>query len=227
MTTLSFDDLPETEVFLEPKRTKGAGPAAAPRLTVGGPFPTALSADTADPDDHELRAFLASEARTHAYWLVLLSCTFRRDDDEPFSRASVNLTLRRDDGKEEPAPVAWSMRPTSLLQVRPIPWTIKLGITLKILNVETEWHPGDRTQAAVLALGELEPNAGWEFSKTPAAPLLGTQRLAMIVRTPRGVKTVGDLSVDALITRRRFGLVPHTSMFPTGPAKPFLLPAAE
>jgi hypothetical protein len=227
MTMLSFDDLPETEVLLEPRRSKGVGLAPASRLTVGGPFATPLDADTADPDDHELRAFIASEASTYAYWLVLLSCTFRGDDGEPFSRASVNLTLLRKDGKEDSVPVAWSMRPASLLQLRPIPWTIRLGMSLKILNVETEWHPGDRTQAAVLALGELEPSPGWEFTKTPASPLLGTQRLATVVRAPRGVETVGELSVDALITRRRFGLVPHTSMFPTGPTKPFRIPPAD
>jgi hypothetical protein len=64
-------------------------------------------------------------------------------------------------------------------------------MTLKILNVEAEWHPGGMTQAAVLALGKLEPSAGWEFAKTPAAPLLGSQRLAMVVRAPCGVETVG------------------------------------
>src|SRR5262249_19143215 len=107
------------------------------------------------------------------------------------------------------------------------PWSIRLGMNLKILNIETEWHPGDSTQAAVLALGELEPSPGWEFTKTPVSPLLGTQRLVTVVRAPRGVETVGELSVDALITRRRFGLVPHTSMFPTGPTKSFRIPPAD
>src|SRR5262249_441892 len=143
----------------------------------------------------------------------------------------------RKDRKEDSVPVAWSMRPASLLQLRPIPWSIRLGMNLKILNIETEWHPGDSTQAAVLALGELEPSPGWEFTKTPVSPPLGpktprsarpgTQRLVTVGRAPRGVETVGELSVDALITRRRFGLVPHTSMFPTGPTKSFRIPPAD
>jgi hypothetical protein len=222
--TIGIGDLPEADVLLEPERIKGGGLDPARRLTIGGPLTIPLDEGTADPNDHELRAFMTQEAGTYAYWQVLLSCTFRRDDDEPFASASVNLTLAREDGKPEPAPVAWSMRPLSLLQLRPIPWSVKLGTSVHFLTAEAEWHPGDKTEPAVLALGELEPTPGWDFSKTAASPLLGSQRLTLIVRAPVGVATAGELSVDAGIIRRRSGVVPHASLFPTGRTLPFRIP---
>jgi hypothetical protein len=157
MTILTFEDLPGKEVLFEPRRSKGPGLQPAPRLTVGGPFAVPLD-DAIDPDDHELRRFIDHEAATHTYWLVRLNCTLRADDDEPFHKAWMNLTLTREDSRPEPLPVAWSMRPLSLLQVREIPWIIKIGINAKILNAEAEWHPGGKTQPTVLAMGELEPS---------------------------------------------------------------------
>jgi hypothetical protein len=118
------------------------------------------------------------------------------------------------------------MTPFSLLQLRDSPWTIKVGVNAKILNAETEWHPGATAQAAVLAVGELEATPGWEFARTDTAPLSGTQRLAFVLRASRDVPTVGELSVDATIRRRRMGVIPHRACFPSGPAKHFRVPSA-
>ena len=224
MTIFTFDDLPGEEVLLEPRRSKGPGLQPESRLTVGGPFAVPLDEGAVDPADYELRSFINREAATNTYWLVRLNCTFRADDDEPFSRAWVNLTLTREDSQADPQPVAWSMRPLSLLQVHEIPWTIKMGINAKILNAEAEWHPAGKTRPAVLAMGELEPRPGWDFSATESSPLVGVQRLALVLRAPRDIAIVGELSVDAIIRRRRFGLIPHHSRFPTGPAAPFRIP---
>jgi hypothetical protein len=225
MTIFTFDELPDEEVLLEPRRVKGSGLQPV-RLSVGGPFPVPLDDGSVDPDDHELRNFINHEAATHAYWLVRLACTFQAESDEPFVRAWLNLKLARDDGKAEPEPVAWSMTPFALLQLRDSPWTIKVGASAKILNAETEWHPGAKAQAAVLAIGELEATPGWEFARTDAAPLSGTQRLAFVLRAPRDVPTMGELSVDATIRRRRMGVIPHSARFPSGPAKHFRVTSA-
>ena len=220
-----FDDLPGEEVLLEPRRSKGPGSEPTPRLTVGGPIAVPLDDDAIDSADHELRSFIDHhEAATHAYWLVRLNCTFRANDEEPFSRAWVNITLTREDSQPELQPLAWSMRPLSLLQVHEIPWTIKIGLNAKILNAEAEWHPSGKTRPAVLAMGELEPNPGWDFSATDSSPLVGVQRLALVLRAPYDITTVGELSVDAIVRRRRFGLIPHSGRFPTNPAALFRIP---
>src|SRR5579863_6598062 len=127
MTVFTFDELPDEEVLLEPRRAKGPGLQPI-RLSVGGPFPVPLDDGSVDPDDHELRNFINHEAATHAYWLVRLACTFQAESDEPFIKAWLNFKLARDDGRAEPEPVAWSMTPFSLLQLRDSPWKIKVGV---------------------------------------------------------------------------------------------------
>jgi hypothetical protein len=47
-----------------------------------------------------------------------------------------------------------------------------------------------------------------------------------VLRAPRGVPTMGELSVDATIRRRRMGVIPHRARFPSGPAKHFRVPSA-
>jgi hypothetical protein len=137
------------------------------------------------------------------YFLIHLACSFDPIAGEHFSRASLEVSLEREDHATEPAPVAWSMEPRCLPQITELSRTQKIDASAKLVGLSLgQERRSTRTECLVRAFNELQSNPRWDFRHTKGAALVGTQRLIMVVQSP--VRAIGSAVLKARTRRRRF-----------------------
>jgi hypothetical protein len=191
-------------------------------VSLGVPVVQPLTADLAS-DDASLRTFLADPS--WSFHLVHLGATFTPAEDAWFSQAWLTVGLTRDDGEAAPQPIVWSLTPQR--STRPVerPWSIKLGAKLAIdasVQVDTTTK---HAEVFVEGYGLLEPACTWEFTATSMDKIRGSQRLALVARTPRDARVSGAVELRATLARRKLGLFPFRMALGAGEPMSFSIDA--
>lgn len=203
-------DLPEGESVplpLDLRTIRGRPAPAAPfrldgRIAVGRPHIRRLTSADAGSDG-ELARFIESESTAWDHFLVALSCTFVSDDEQRLATAWLRLTLTTPGDGD--GPVASSMDPLVLDEIRVLPFTIKLTVPCVISSeVSLQGERGKR-EIAVQALYEGTARPAWTFAETSTRRLHGVQRLRLVVRGPVAQPVKGDIDVGATVRHRRLG----------------------
>jgi hypothetical protein len=174
------------------------------RIAVGLPQIRRLSPADAGPDA-ELAHFIESESAKWDYFLAALSCTFISDSNQLLVSAWLRLSLTCPSGSGSEGPIACSMDPLVLDEIRALPYTIKLTVPC-VISSEISLQ-GDRAkhETAVQALYEGTDKPAWTFAETSAKRLHGVQRLRLVVRAPAGRPVKGSIEVGATVRHRRLG----------------------
>ena len=182
-------------------------------LTVAGPVTAPIG--PGDVDDPDLKVFVQN-AQDRSYYAVRLACSFHPADGEPFTEALVSIDLAGPAGAE--APAAWSIDPVRLDQVADISSKFTFGAQLKLLTATYE-HDADHQarEPSVLGYGELSAEPYWELYRVPGADLRGTQLFKLVVQAAAGAVVTGNVSVQAKIQRRRYGLMKYVVEVPGSP----------
>jgi hypothetical protein len=193
------------------------------RVSVGEPhamqlFPNDLSDGTA-------AEFLRQQAQSADFWLLNMAISFYPDRGEPIDSAAIGLLLTHDGPDSSPPAIAWSIWPTELLapssQTNTVTVTAKLGfIQPQIQQTTTR----DRGGSFLLGLGEGQSDPEWRFRRSSGHEVEGIQRLAAIIRAPRGAQVTAAVTIAACIHRRLAGLVRYRAMLATGLASISLPP---
>jgi hypothetical protein len=173
------------------------------RIAVGRPHIRRLTPADAG-SDAELARFIESEAAAWDYFLVALSCTFVSDDEQRLATAWLRLTLTTPGDGD--GPVACSMDPLVLDEIRALPFTIKLTVPCVISSEVSIQGDRGKREIAVQALYEGTANPAWTFAETSTKRLHGVQRLRLVVRGPAAQPVNGDIDVGATVRYRRLGM---------------------
>ena len=64
---------------------------------------------------------------------------------------------------------------------------------------------------------ELESTPCWKLYRTSSTPLHGLQRVHLAVRTRKGTRTKGTVTIEAKVERKRFGVTSFKASFPGTP----------
>ena len=215
MIDLVVGDATPRALVLEPRVERSehgpAQPLVGP-ISLGGPVAIPLTPARLD-GDRELASFVEADT-AFRYDLVHLAGTFVPAEDEPLERVWVKVTLSRVDQGEPPLPIAWSMKPDRLEDTGASSTAIKLGGSLKIADVGLQLGADRGTQHVLRdvrleALYELQSNPTWVLERTKGSAIRGTQRFALVLRTPRDTRATMSIDVGAVIQRRRFGFLTH------------------
>lgn len=226
----------EHELVLEPnvKAIRGIlgdeAPAAAleplrRRLSLGEPVFRRVDVDSTD--DAKLRRFLEQGGAEHDFYVGRLTCTFREEGDDRFASAVLDIDLSAGEGAAH-APIAWSMEPLRSYEPVELTRRISLNPSLKLLGLglEASAEAGskrERKEIFVEALYELESTPRWALYRTGSTPLRGGQRFALVVRSPKGAATFGNVAVSATLERKRLGIVPYRAAVAERPELAFEL----
>lgn len=221
--TIELPDIEEHDVALIPRRrTVRSGTSTHPdltrpleqRLAIGGPWsrlldPRALEGDELEPD---ARRFLEYEGTVADFFLVQVTCSFRPENDEPFAKAVLRITLSASH-PEAAAPIAWSMKPDRLTTPTTLSRTVKLDGSLKVFGVGLgaglEQSREQPDEIFVEAFFEGLSNPTWEVTRTSNAEISGLQRFILVVRAAKGAGANGRATLGATISKRRFGVIPY------------------
>lgn len=157
-------------------------------------FPQAIELPPSAGAAHGLELFAGGPT---AYHLVHLACSFEPRRRERFVRASLAIELKREDGLEDPPPIAWSMEPQCLAHVTELSRTQKVDASFKFLSVSLGGEmKSQRTECRIQAFNELQPNPRWEFRQSRGAQIRGTQRLVLVVQAPAPTRAMVSLVAD-------------------------------
>ncbi|MGI5375201.1 hypothetical protein ACQEV2_13315 [Streptomyces sp. CA-251387] len=214
---IEVPELTEVATVLQPDdRVTRGGERPDPvrgAVSLGLPVVQPITEDLAG-DDAALRTLLGD--REWSFHLVHLGATFTPSEDARFGQAWLTVQLRRDDGAEAEPPIVWSLTPQRAAQPVERPLSFTLGARLLFeasIEVSTT---GRRTEVFVEGYGLQEPTCTWEFTPTSTDEVRGSQRLALVARTPRETAVTGAVDLRATLTRRRLGFFPFRTTLDTG-----------
>jgi hypothetical protein len=174
-------------------------------IVVGEPLSRPLTKGAAK-DDNELSGFIEAESGSWRYHLITFSCTFAPSDDLHIASAWLQIVLANGREPDAAHPIATSMEPVKLDEIRPISATAK--ITIPCVFVPEISLTGSTEIRDILLEARYEGTSkpAWHFNETRKSRLSGIQRLRLIVRTPVNVNVTGILSVGATVRYKRFGV---------------------
>jgi hypothetical protein len=209
---IEVPELSETAAILEPEArvTRGSSRPDPVRgaVSLGLPVVQTIN-DELVGDDAALRSFLASEGSAWRFHLVHLACSFTPGGDASFGQALLTVRLTRDDGVAEPPPIAWSLTPQRAERAVERSRTVKIGAKL-VLEMAVEMQTsGQHNEVFVESYGLQEPTCSWKFTRTSLDEISGTQRLALVARTPSDCLVTGTVDLRATLARRRLGMFPY------------------
>jgi hypothetical protein len=175
------------------------------RVLFGGPAVTAISSEY-HPEDGDLHAFITG---SHDRWaLVHMAITFPPTEGSPVERAKVQVNLS-DDGDPSNT-IAFSLLPlssgmpyeeTNSYTVSPNVTAGGTGISLGSVG-KSVIHKG--TDTFLVGGPELSAAPAWSFRHTKAQELVGSSRLSMTVRAPRGRSAKISVHLEAEIAASRW-----------------------
>lgn len=173
--------------------------------------------------DPEVAAFLKGDVRNQ-YYFVRLACTFHPAGAQRFEKAWLEITLAASDPASDQPPIALSMDPQRVAGSAERSLGAELGVTLGILSIKGNADDKvSRDLVSLEALNELQSDPAWEFKRTAARELTGSQRLAMIVKAKRGTTTLGTVSLKATVPYRDV-FVTYQAFFKQQPQLTFTMP---
>jgi hypothetical protein len=124
-----------------------------------------------------------------------------------------------------PPPIVWSLTPQRAARPVERPQSLKISAKLAFeVSVELD-TTGKGTEVFVESYGLQEPACTWEFTPTSMDEVRGSQRLALIARTPRKAAVTGSVDLRATLNRKRLGLFPFRVTLGTGEPLSFTLSA--
>ncbi|MFD5503970.1 hypothetical protein ACFWJS_30340 [Streptomyces sp. NPDC127061] len=154
------------------------------------------------------------------FCLLSFVCTFRPAPDPrdpaPFVHAVVGVELESPGAGPECRPIAWSISPREQRSGGTSRQT-KVALTAKLGIVEPAFErTSDATAESfgVVGMGELHSDPEWRFRPVNGRPLVGDERISMVVRIPAGQLAQATLQVSATVRQRRMGLVPYRAELP-------------
>lgn len=218
-------ELAEVDVMLEPDMDEvrlrlGEGNVKRPSalhgiFTLGIPIVQPVTTALAG-DDMALQAFLVEERAAARFFLVHLSCSFRPPKGADFEEAWVTVHLRTDDGETAASTaISWSMNPRRETRVASRSRTLKLDAKLSFIEASAEFgDEGEADEVFIESFGLREATCTWEFRRTHAQALRGSQSLALVARCPTHTETSGLVEVQATLRMRKFGLIPFWANMP-------------
>jgi hypothetical protein len=201
-----FDEIPVAPVALVGEEVLGRSSAPVlDRVTFGLDGPALIARD--DPRlPPEAAAKIDADARAFTYFQVRFSCSFRRNG-QPIRSARLQVSLSGAANGSQP-PVAWSMQPQKLMSPRGRIKSITFSPEIKLPAVGVSFGQVEIAPAAevgfVVATGELQAQAVWDFRATATTQLEGSQDLVLIVRCGADDSVHGDVYLSAKVGK--FGL---------------------
>jgi hypothetical protein len=174
-------------------------------IVVGEPLSRSLTKE-ATKDDNELSGFIDAESGRWRYHLVAFSCTFASSDDLHIASAWLQIALANDRGADAAQPIATSMEPLKLDEIRPVSATAKIAIPCVFVPEISLTGSTEIRDILLEARYEGTSTPAWHFKETRKSRLSGIQRLRLIVRVPVDVDVTGTLSVGATVRYKRFGV---------------------
>jgi hypothetical protein len=207
MIEIELAEGPDSSVPLDLRLVRGVGglPMRLENLVVVGQPQTARLTPERTKDDPDLTRFIEAEANRSHYHLVAFSCTFAPTDAHRIAAAWVQVGLANIDAPDAQPPVATSLEPTKLEQIRPISVTAKIVIPCVFTTELGVSSTKEFRQVVLEARYEGTSKPAWHFTDSRQAAIRGLQRLRLIVRAPASVNTIGHLSVGVTIQHQRFG----------------------
>jgi hypothetical protein len=154
-------------------------------------------------DDAALAAFWGAEKGRFHYDYVTFRCTLIPADGAPFEKAWLEVDLEpRAEGR---GPIAYSMEPDKIVDVKTLSDSVKLGADLKLVSSEAGTTIERKAEDYVLrAWREQTAQPYWAFNRTDTVPLTGTFRFHLVTRTPADIEGSGRLTARAVVARRTF-----------------------
>jgi hypothetical protein len=178
-------------------------------------------------DDKELAQFLSANNGQFRYDYVRLGCTFAPQAPERFEKAWLTVSLKAPDGDSSLPPISWSIFPLDNYDEMEESTSAKIGASVQIFSAEVG---GDKKVTKKLynlrGYREGKPNPYWEMISTATASLDGILRFHMVVRSPAGTATVGEVRLQAVISNRAFVAFRQKRQFDQSPSQEFHLPPA-
>jgi hypothetical protein len=167
-----------------------------------------------------------SELASYEFRHVLLAASFRPEEGTPFDRVWVQVDLDTESPAEA---IAWSMHPRRETNRIDITRTVGVNATLGLKWLSSEGKSEQEQkftglQPFLIAYNELCVNPVWEFVDTEQVPIMGSQRLHLIVRKTPIISVRGRVSVTATVKHKRFGLFTCKSRVEDAPSLSFLIP---
>jgi hypothetical protein len=230
-------ELPEAtyrrmELVAEPRSEKGGAFGSAPTsppssfINLYDPQHRMLVKTTVD-GDKDLEAFLAANDGRYRYDYVRLGCSFEPRNGERFDKAWLKVELKTQTPLAVDTPIAWSIFPLETSQDVEESTSTKFGSTAKLLTAEI----GSSTKIAkklysMKGYREGKANPFWELYSNEAEALDGIVRFSMVVRSPAGVATMGEVRLEAVISNRSYVIFREQRPFDETPSAEFeLLPS--
>jgi hypothetical protein len=175
------------------------------RVQFGGPLVTAISSEY-HPDDADLHAFMTGSDDRWA--LVHMGITFRPSEGSRFKGARVQVNPS-DDGDPSKT-IAFSVLPLGSGMPYEESDSFTVSPSVKAGGLELALGSGGKSVVRkgidTFLIGGAEGSAApaWTFTPTKAQQLVGSSRLAMTVRVPRGRSAKLSVHLEAEIAERRW-----------------------
>jgi hypothetical protein len=229
---LSFGNEQVVDLILQKRDTKKESPPSfvpsvlEKRFSIAAPQVLNLTPEHIR-DDPETAGFTDIDDLL-AFDLLTLSCTFHPSDREPFEEAWIGVQLQSET-KAKGAAIAWSMKPLHDDDLVEESGKVKLEAGLKFpgtaeptIGIEVG-NESQRKQGFLTAFGLQESNSYWYFRTTKQRHIVGSYRLALIIRRPKGIITRGAVSAKATVRKSAALVFTYTTSIGSQVWLPFTL----
>jgi len=217
LVEMPFDeDWTELEFARRAERKEaGAESRTSSKIFLSRPRVLAISPDR-DLLGSDLYNFMKQERRNYELRMIALACSFLSEDD-PLLRATLVVSLERDDGITEDRPQAWNLQPRRLAKP-----STRLQ---KSFSLEASFNPKARVDLSeqtspeddehiVLGYGEGSSTPEWVFKRTSKHNFDGIHYLGMSAMIPRSIPSSAHLALSAKYSHRRLGIARSAFQIP-------------
>jgi hypothetical protein len=193
-------------------------------ISLGGPDWAELTEVSLD-NEPQAAEFVRSQPDARFFRLEM-AVTVAPRADEPIDTFWITTTMRRGDGEGGPEPIAWSMKPDRVEDEVTQDARISFGPQLEIVNLSFELGTSRVRKEIVLEARFLrQPTPQWVVRKTGGSSITGSQLFILVARFPRGQAVEGEIAMNAIVYRKRWGLLKHRVRLPDRAAERFTVPA--
>jgi hypothetical protein len=213
---------------LEPDEPGVRGDADVPApiegpISLGGPDWVELT-EASLQDEPEAAEFVRSQSEARFFRLEM-AVTFAPQAGEPIDTFWVTTELRRANGVGDPEPIAWSMKPDRVVDEVTTDAKVSFGPQLEILNLGFELGTSRVRKEIALETRYLRQSTPqWIVRKTGSSSITGSQLFVLVARLPRSEPVEGEIRMNAIVYRKRFGLFRHRVRLPDRNAERFAIP---
>lgn len=207
-----------TELGIAPgaeRKDSGAESGTSSKIFLSRPRVLTLSPDR-DLLGSELYDFMRQERKSYELRMIAFACSFLSEDD-PLLRATLVVSLEREDGITEDRPQAWNLQPKRL--AKPSTRLQKSFSFEASFNPKARLDISERTtpeddEYIVLGYGEGSSAPEWIFKRTSKHDFDGIHYLGMSVMMPRHTSGSAHLALSAKYSHRRLGIMRSAFQIP-------------